>query len=104
MWSLIIPGVVAFHFRGLRVLGKSRFYAGNASHYQEGRYVGKTVKNIFGQPNHYNSHGTPVGFSRKIRRTKAIHYDGKMGKPIGWSRCFWVIWFHKSKKGGYFYV
>lgn len=104
LWSLILPGVGAIHFCGLQKLGKSRFYAGNALHYQESRYVGKTVRNNFGQPNHYNSHGTPVGFTRKIRRTKAIHYDGRYGKPIGWSRCFLIIWFHKSKKGGYFYV
>lgn len=104
MWSLIIPGMVAFHFHGLRMLGKSRFYSGNALHYLENRYVGKTVRNSFGQPNHNNSNGTPLGFTRKIRRTKAIHYDGKYGKPIGRSRCFLIIWFHKSKKGGYFYV
>ena len=104
LWSLILPGAGAIHFCGLRKLGKIRFYAGNALHYQGSRYLGKTVKNNFSQPNHYNSQGMPVGFTRKIRRTKAIHYDGRYGKPIGWSRCFLIIWFHKSKKGGYFYV
>lgn len=103
-WSAVIPRVGAIHFHCLRVMGKSRFFASNALHYQGNRYVGKTEKNSFGQPNHYNSCGTPIGFTRKIRRTKAVHYDGKRGKPIGYSRCFLFMWFHKSKKGGYFYV
>ena len=104
LWSLILPGVCAFHFYGLRVLGKSWFYAGNALHYRGNRYVGRTVRNNFNQPNHYNRNGKAEGYTRKVQRTKAIHFDGKYGKPIGWSRCFWIIWFHKIKKGGYFYV
>lgn len=104
MWSLILPGVGAVHFHGLHLMGKSRYYAGNALHYHGNRYVGKTVRNSFSQPNHYNRNGKPVGYTRKVRRTKAIHFDGKYGKPIGWSRCFLIIWFHKSTKGGYFYV
>lgn len=46
---------------------------------------GKTVQDSFGQPNHYNWNGKPVGYTRKVRRTEAIHFDGKYGKTIGWS-------------------
>ncbi len=104
LWSLILPRVGAIQFRRLQVVGRSRFYAGIALHYQNNRYIGKTVRNGFGEPNHYNSRGVPVGFTRKIRRTKAIHYDGKYGKPIGWSRCLLIVWFHNTKNGGLFYA
>lgn len=104
MWPLILSGVGAVHFYGVRVLGKSRFYAGNALYYQGKRYVGKTVRNSFAQPNHYDRNGQIVGYTRKLRRTKAVHSDGKYGKLIGWIRCLLIIWLHKSKKGGYFHV
>lgn len=101
-WSLILPGI-AVHFNGLRVMGKSRLCAGNALHYQGRRFVGKSVRNSFGQPNHYHRNGKPVGYTRKIRRTKDIHFDGKYGRSIGWSRCLLIVWFHKFKNGEFFY-
>lgn len=106
-WSLILPGIGAVHFNGLSVVGKSKFCAGNAIHYQDNRYAGKSIRNSFAEPNHYNRHNMSVGYTRKIRRTKAIHYS-KRGKPIGWSRCLLILWFHKGaitkSKGAYFGV
>ena len=86
-WSLVIPGIVAVHFdRLFHIVGKSRMYIGkNTVHYRMGRYVGKTIRNTFGEPNHYDCHGTPIGYSRIVRKTKIVHYN-RYGKPIGRSR------------------
>lgn len=106
-WSLIFPSIGAVHFKGLSVVGMSKFCSGNAIHYQDNKYVGKSIRNSFSEPNHYNYHDVPVGYTRKIRRTKAIHYS-RRGKPIGWSRCLLILWFHKGtitkSKGEYFNV
>lgn len=97
-WSITIPRIGAIHFEGLfKMTGRSRFCSGrNIVHYEDKRLTGKTTLNPLGQPNHYTCEGIPVGYSRKVRRTKIVHYN-RHGRPIGYSRCLGLIWFHRGR-------
>lgn len=95
-FSVVIPKVAAIHFEGLKVTGRSRCYTnGNVLHYEHNRLVGKTTLNSLGEPNHVSCNGIPIGYSRKIRKTKTkmVHYNRK-GRPIGYSRCLGLVWLH----------
>lgn len=91
-WSVVIPKVGAVQFNGLKVNGRSRCYINrNVLHYERKQLVGKTVLNPLGEPNHFSCNGIPVGFSRKIRPSKLVHYN-RRGKPIRATRCLGFIW------------
>ena len=96
-WSVVIPKVGAVHFNGLTLTGTSRCCSNrNVLHFERGKMVGRTVLNPLGEPNHVAYNGIPVGFSRKKRRTKMVHFSRK-GRPIGYSRCLFCIWIHYGR-------
>lgn len=94
-YSLVIPRVGATHFCGFfRYLGKTKIHGRSTTiHHFKSKYIGKTIRNPFGEPNHYNTLNQSVGYSRNISRTKIIHY-GASGNPIGYSRCLLFLWIH----------
>lgn len=96
-WSVVIPRVGAVHFNGIRVTGTSRCYPNrNVLHYERNQLAGKTTLNQLGEPNHFSCSGIPVGFSRKIRPSKLVHYN-RRGKPIGATRCIGIILVHYGR-------
>lgn len=105
VWSLIIPKVGAVHISGLfRIIGRSEFYRGNAIHFQESTYVGKSIRNGLGEPNHYTPKGISCGYSRKKKqKAQMIQYDRK-GRIVGTSRYILFVWIHSGPiaKGGFF--
>lgn len=106
-WSVIIPKVGAVHISGLfQIIGMSKFYGGNAIHFRGSTYVGKSIRNGLGEPNHYTKKGISCGYSRKKKRkAKMVHYDSK-GRPVGASTYILFLWIHRGPiaKGGFFYV
>ena len=94
-YSFVLPRVGAMHFSGFfHYLGETKMCGRSTIiHYFKRRHIGKTIRNPFGEPNHYNTRNQAVGFSRNVGRTKIIHYDA-IGKPIGYSRCLLFIWVH----------
>ena len=94
-YSFVIPRVGATHFCGFfRYLGKTKIHGRSTIiHYFKSKCIGKTIRNPFGEPNHYNTLNQAVGYSRNISRTKIIHYNAA-GNPIGYSRCLLFLRIH----------
>ena len=96
-WSFVIPKIGGVHFEGLKVTGTSRCSSNRiVLHFEQGKLSGKTIFNPLGEPNHVTLSGIPVGYSRRIRRTKMVHFSRK-GRPIGYSRCLLFIWTHHGR-------
>ena len=98
MWSLAIPRVGAIHFEGLfRITGSSKCCANkNVLHYGKKTLIGITVLNGLGEPNNFNHDLIPVGYSRKIKKTKIVHYN-RQGRPISYTRCFGFVLIHRGR-------
>lgn len=95
-YSIVIPMVETIHFRGLRICGVSKRGSRNVSiHYKpSGKIIGRTVRNGFGEPNHFGARGEIRGYTRNKSRSKIVHYD-KTGRPVGYSRrVCWLLWVH----------
>lgn len=99
--SLVIPMIEITHIDGFRICGVSKQCSRTVLiHYdRNGKPIGRTVRNGFGEPNHYGKRGEILGYSRNKSRSKIIHYD-KKGKPIGYSRrVFGLLWIHRGLIG-----
>ena len=97
-YSIVIPLVETIHISKFRICGISkRSSKAIFVHYtREGKILGRTVCNNFGQPNHYGRKGEVVGLSRHKSRSRVVHYD-RSGKAVGYSRrIFWLLWVHRG--------
>ena len=97
-YSIVIPMVETIHISKFRICGVSKRSSRAISiHYsRDGKIIGRTVCNNFGQPNHYGRKGEVVGLSRHKSRNKVVHYD-RSGKAAGYSRrILWLFWVHKG--------
>ena len=97
-YSIVIPMVETIHIHMFQICGISKHCSREISvHYnREGKIVGRTVLNGFGQPNHYGRKNEVVGLSRHKSRSKIVHYDSS-GKAVGYSRrVLWLFWVHRG--------
>lgn len=96
--SIVIPFCKVMHFKGFRKIAESKFgVCKSLAHYRRGKkYFAKTQRNPFGEPNHYNTSGAPIGYSRKYNKFTYVHFDST-GKAKGYSKCILgILWFHFS--------
>lgn len=97
-YSIVIPMIETIHINKFHICGVSKRSSRAISvHYnRDGKIIGRTVRNCFGQPNHYGQKNEVVGLSRHKSRSKVVHYD-RSGKAIGYSRrIFWLFWVHRG--------
>lgn len=95
-YSIVIPMVETIHINKFRICGVSKRSSREISvHYnREGKIVGRTVRNSFGQPNHYGRRNEVLGLSRHKSKNKVVHYNSS-GKSVGYSRrILWLFWIH----------
>ena len=66
-YNIVIPMVETIHISKFRICGVSKRSSKAISvHYdQAGKRVGRTVKNSFGEPNHFGRRNEILGYSRK---------------------------------------
>jgi len=97
-YSITIPMVETIHLKGLRICGVSKRCSRTISiHYDwSGKVIGRTVKNGFGEPNHFGRKNEICGYSRNKSRSKVVHYNSS-GCPVGYSRrILWLVWAHRG--------
>lgn len=95
-YSIVIPMVETIHISKFHICGVSKHSSRAISvHYdQEGKHIGRTVKNSFGEPNHFGRRNEILGYSRNKSRSKVVHYDSS-GRSVGYSRrILWLLWVH----------
>lgn len=98
--SLRLPFGMYVHYAGGRKIGESRpAYDKGLVHYNRRRKLTvKTVRSFFGEPNHYDSQGKCVGYSRCGGLGKIVHYD-RNGDEIGYTYHFLhLVYFHRISK------
>lgn len=94
--SLRLPFGIYVHYAGGRKIGESRpAYDKGLVHYNcRKKLIVKTVRSFFGEPNHYDSQGKCVGYSRCGSLAKIVHYDCN-GDEIGYTYHFLhLVYFH----------
>ena len=97
-YSIVIPRIETIHIHKFRICGVSKRSSRETYvHYNwEGKMVGRTVCNCFGEPNHYGRRNEVLGLSRHKSRSKVVHYNSS-GKAVDYSRrILWLFWIHRG--------
>ena len=95
--TLRLPFGVYVHYGKGSKMGQSRPSFGNGLvHYDYRRRVkSKTVRTFTGEPNHYDTQGDCIGYSRCENLVKLIHYDCR-GWRVGYTyRFLGLIFIHR---------
>ena len=77
LFSLRLPLGIYIHYAGGRLVGLSRpSYGRGLIHYNSRKRLAvKTIRNTFGEPNHYTPQGKCIGYSRRSSWSKVLHYS-----------------------------
>ena len=85
-FSMRLPFGMYIHYARGGKIGESKpAYGKGLVHYNRRRkLVARTVRNFFGEPNHYDIQGGCAGYSRKGGQGKYVHFD-RNGSVVGYT-------------------